>query len=175
MDKMDEIEGLGQAHNYVMTFHKELSKLLVDLDKIMSKESHNPIGGSGVWDQGSKSLDNPDFWMPYYVLRTYQDPTDKDVSRGIIILFRDFPGIDFPQGVIYGVIREKEGTKDRDSVWSLWKDNLDKIKNNEFEGLVSDEQNLRNLSGTIRYKELSQISSIHKLEEIAQELLSINV
>ncbi len=70
--------------------HADVSKLLVEADKMLAIEGYKPIFRNNVGGEGSKHVDWPSWWIPGWFSRHYR--LAKDLSRPkvfVAVLLRD--------------------------------------------------------------------------------------
>ena len=84
---MEKEKNLKNAFDYIKTFYREVAQMLEDIQELMDKEGWSSLGDSTVTADLSKSLDNPDYWLSYYLYRNFSSEEESNYKKGILIFF----------------------------------------------------------------------------------------
>ena len=170
----NEENNLINAFQYIKTFYREVAQMLKDIQELMDKEGWSSVGGSAVTEGLSKSLDNPEIWMPYYLYNNFINDEERNYEKGILVFF-DIENNKFPISIVYGNVNIFDPKHDRWDLWRLWYDNKDKLKNLTGEIIsVKTEYNGKNIGGKLIAIPLTMISTKECLKEkVVDKLLNL--
>ena len=119
-------ENLINAFDYIKTFYREVAQMLEDIQELMGKKGWSSLGDSTVTADLSKSLDNPDYWLSYYLYRNFSSEDENNYKKGILIFF-DVKNNEFPISIVCGNVGVSDQKYDKWGLWRLCKNNKDKL------------------------------------------------
>ena len=167
-------KNLINAFQYIKMFYREVAQMLEDIQELMDKEGWTSMGGSAVTADLSKSLDNPDIWIPYYLYKNFTNDEEGNYKKGILVFF-DIENNKFPISIVYGNVNISDQKHDRWDIWRLWYNNKDKLKDLTGEIiLVKTEYNGKKIDGKLIAIPLTMISTKECLKEkVVDKLLNL--
>ena len=170
----DKENNLIDAFQYIKTFYREVAQMLEDIQELMDKEGWSYMGDSTVTADLSKSLDNPDLWLSYYLYRNFINDEEGNYNKGILVFF-DIENNDFPISIVYGNVNISDQEYGKWDMWYLWDDNKDKLESLTGEIIpVKTEHKGKKIDGKLIAIPLTMINTKECLEEkVVDKLLNL--
>lgn len=167
-------ENLRKAFHYIKTFYREVAQMLEDVEELMDKEKWESIGGSGITDNLSYSLDLPDRWMFQYIYRSFINKQTPNCMKGILVFF-DVENNEFPTSIVCGKVNISDKEHDKWLVWRLWNQNKEKLKNLSGEEVeLNGKSDEKEIKGKLFAIPLTKIKSKEDLKEkVVDKLLNL--
>ena len=164
---------LVNAFQYIKTFYREVAQMLEDIQELMDKKGWTS-GDSTVTADLSKSLDNPDRWLPYYLYKNFTNEDVGNYKKGILVFF-DIENNEFPISIVYGNVNISNQKHERWDIWRLWYNNKDKLKSLTGEIIpVKTEYKGKKIDGKLIAIPLTMISTKECLKEkVVDKLLNL--
>jgi len=171
MKNKEEI--LVNAFQDIKTFYREVAQMLEDIQELMDKKGWTS-GDSTVTADLSKSLDNPDRWLPYYLYKNFTNEDVGNYKKGILVFF-DIENNEFPISIVYGNVNISNQEHERWDIWRLWSNNKDKLKSLSGKIIsVKTEHNGKEIDGKLIAIPLTIISTKECLKEkVVDNLLNL--
>ena len=171
---MEKEKNLKNAFDYIKTFYREVAQMLEDIQELMDKEGWSSLGDSTVTADLSKSLDNPDYWLSYYLYRNFSSEEESNYKKGILIFF-DVENNEFPISIVFGNVSVSDQKYEKWDLWRLWDNNKDKLKSLTGEIIsVSAEYKNKKIDGKLIAIPLTMISTkVDLKEKIVDKLLKL--
>lgn len=170
----DEEKKLEYAFQYIKTFYREVALMLEAIQELMDKEGWTSMGDSRVTSDLSKSLDNPDYWLSYYLYKNFTNNDVGNYKKGILVFF-DIENNEFPISIVYGNVNSSNQQHETWDIWRLWYNNKDKLKSLTGEIIpVKTEHKGKKIDGKLIAIPLTMISTKECLKEkVVDKLLNL--
>jgi len=167
-------QNLINAFQYIKTFYREVAQMLEDIQELMDKEGWSSMGDNTVTGDLSRSLINPNNWLPFYLFRNFTNEAEDNYKKGILVFF-DIENNKFPISIVYGNVNISDQKHDRWDIWRLWYNNKDKLKDLTGEIIpVKTESNGNKIDGKLIAIPLTMISTKECLKEkVVDKLLNL--
>ena len=153
-------ENLQAAIDYVKTFYKEVSQMVVDTIELMGEKEWKPVETESFGDM-SYTLDNPNKWMCSYVYKNFKNEKIEGYTLGILVFFDEDKNNKFPMSIVCSKVNVDHKEYNKWNIFYFWEDNINELK--ELTGDIKDakgnENKNRGFTGRIFSLPLTDIKS----------------